>query len=558
MNRTLQAPRDRSGHGGIAAIFLLLIFGAALPTAAAAPGNYKAQRFDVTATPANGALDLKETIVFEFQSGTFRKVWRDVPSSRTDGIEILEARMDGAVLSRGEGPGHITVSGNARQKVEWNFAAVGPSVHTFELHYVARGVAYREGDTDVVRWRLLPSEHRYTIDASHIVFSTAHAEPRAIESHRVGSVSQAVAAPGVVIDAANIGSNGWMVADLRYPPGELTSSAPGWLERAQRAEALAPRWAAVGAGFFVLGVLVLLGIRAGYSAPAMPVQETPTTTAPPEALPAALAAVLAADGRARGYQSVGTLLDLADRGVLVIRELSRTLGVRRYEISQVAGRHDLEDHETAAISIAFGGRAEDVTFSRARDRLMRGGRRFATAVNADLEKRGLLEPARRAVRDRLVVVSASMLIGSALLCVGTAALIPRYQAWPFLMPLGLVVAGIGGIIMASSTSPLSDRGAMEAARWRGFKRYLRTVVAEKDDGRTAIDSRWIVYGMSLGLSYQWGRYLKAHPGAAPGWFVASADGDPAAFAAFIHTSGAASGGHGAAGAAAGGGGSGAG
>jgi hypothetical protein len=140
----------------------------AAPAAAQRPGNYKAQRFDVTLTPSGGDLDVTETIVFQFQSGSFRRVWRDIPAAKTDGIEILEARMDGVAMPRGEEEGQASVTGRSRRRVQWNFAPVGPSVHTFELRYRARGVIYREADRDVLRWRALPGEHRYTIDTSRV------------------------------------------------------------------------------------------------------------------------------------------------------------------------------------------------------------------------------------------------------------------------------------------------------------------------------------------------------------------------------------------------------
>ena len=79
MKRTTMTPRipggrDRAGHGLIAVLFAVGCW--LMPTGAAAqsPGPYKAQRFDVVITPRNGDLDVMETITFEFQSGTFRRV----------------------------------------------------------------------------------------------------------------------------------------------------------------------------------------------------------------------------------------------------------------------------------------------------------------------------------------------------------------------------------------------------------------------------------------------------------------------------------------------------
>src|SRR4029079_2062870 len=156
------------------------------PAAAAQSGAYKAQRFDVAATPRHGDLDVTETITFQFQSGTFRRVWRDIPARRTDGIEIVEARMDGQAMPRGEGEGHITVAGSSRVRVQWNFAPAGASVHTFVLHYLARGVVYREDGRDVLLGRPLRTEHRYAIDPSRIVFTADDGDALPLETHRVG------------------------------------------------------------------------------------------------------------------------------------------------------------------------------------------------------------------------------------------------------------------------------------------------------------------------------------------------------------------------------------
>jgi hypothetical protein len=101
---------------------------------------------------------------------------------------------------------------------------------------------------------------------------------------------------------------------------------------------------------------------------------------------------------------------------------------------------------------------------------------------------------------------------------------------------------------------------MAAAQWRGFKRHLKSLAAARDDrGGAVVPTRWIVYGIAIGLAHQWSRYLKKHPDAAPPWFVPSPGDSGGAFAAFVGshaaTSGSAGGGGGAA---AGGGGSGAG
>jgi Predicted membrane protein (DUF2207) C-terminal domain/Predicted membrane protein (DUF2207) N-terminal domain len=549
--------RDRSGHGLIQAGLLTAAVLAAVP-AAAAPGDYKARRFDVVARAVDGRLDVTESIAFDFQSGTFTKVWREIPATRTDGIEIVGAGMDGNPFTPGDGPGHFTVSGRTRLRVEWHFAETGPSAHRFDLRYVARGVVYREGDSEVLRWRALPAEHRYRIDASRITFEPAGAHAMPPEASRTGSVAVHASNEGVTIDATAIQSNGSIVAELRYPAGTLTRSQPAWLERQTSARALGPRWAMGGGAIFVIALLVLMVVRQGYQAPETFPDET-TTTEPPQELPAAIATALVAKARLiGGQQAIGTLLDLADRGILTVQEMPSRLGARRYELSQVPGRHDLERHEEEVLSIAFADRGDDVSFVKAAGRLRRAGRRFAAAVHADLAARGLTDPDRKAAHDRLGTVALGMIPLAVLVGAIVAALVPRYGAWPFLLPLGLAVAGIVGLVLSATTTSLSDQGLVEAARWRGFRRHLKTLASGGERSGNAIPSRWIVYAIAVGLGHQWSRYLKRNPGLAPPWFVAAGPDADAAFAAFVgsHSAGAAGGGAG--GAAAGGGGSGAG
>src|SRR5258706_15908056 len=86
--------------------------------------------------------------------------------------------------------------------------------------------------------------------------------------------------------------------------------------------------------------------------------------------------------------------------------------------------------------------------SKARVRLGRGDRRFRNAVNGDLAERGLLDGSRKAIRDRLAVISVAMLFAALFSAIGLAALIPRFEGWPLLLPLALSLCGIIGIVMA--------------------------------------------------------------------------------------------------------------
>jgi hypothetical protein len=529
-------------------------------SASAASREYVARRFDATITVLPGGdLQVTESVTFDFQSGRFEKVWREIPGRRTDGVEILEATMDDKPLTRGEGPGHIVVSGTRRTRVEWQFTPVGPSTHTFGLKYRARGVVYTDERGDVIAWRALPTDHSYRIWSSHVTLEAPDAPIRTpvVERRRIGTATVSIDERLIDVRASQIARNGWIEIETVLPARRVVSSQPAWRAQETTAAALAPRWL-IGAGTIaVLGILFVLAVRRQYDRPSVVTRESTTITLP-EPLPPALAGALINNGRAHVGHALATIVSLADRGVLAVRELPRQFGVRTYELSQVPGKHNLTAHEEATVVTAFAGRGDEVTLSKARARLARGSRRFSAAAETDLIAQGLLDPSRKAVRDRLLAVGIALLIAGGVAAIPIAALVDRYGPWPFLLTLGFVIAGFAGIIASATTTALSNDGLVRAARWRGFKRHLKTAMSERrapDGGSFTSDE--LSYAMALGLARESSRYLKRHPGALPAWFAAA--GDPieggAAFAAFIGSSGHSGGAPGASGAGAAGGGS---
>ncbi len=192
MKTTLSPNRDRRGHERrtrprIASWTVIALALLASP-AGAASKDYSADRFDVTIkVQTGGDLRVDETVTFDFASGPFTHVWRELPASRTDGIDIVQATMDGVVVPVGDGPGHITISGRNRVRVEWHFAPVEASRHTFGLSYVARGVAIPSNAGDEVAWKPLPIEHAYRIASSRIAIESpvAAEDSRILDSHKI-------------------------------------------------------------------------------------------------------------------------------------------------------------------------------------------------------------------------------------------------------------------------------------------------------------------------------------------------------------------------------------
>lgn len=532
--------------------------------AAAASKEYSADRFDVSIkVQPGGDLRVEETVVFDFTSGSFTHVWRDIPASRTDGIEVVQATMDGVALPKGDGPGHISVSGRNRVRIEWHFSPLEASRHTFGLSYIARGVGVIGTAGDEVAWNPLPVEHAYRIAATRIEIESpvAPQDTRVVQSHRLDYPPPVMAGDGMVsTEMTNIPANGWFTLSVRFAPRSVVTAGPQWQQRQDYQWAHAPRWALTAGIAFVFATVLAIGMRRSYPPPS-PMQTPPPMTTPPAPLAPAIAAAIASNGRMPETGPMSTLMDLAERGVITIRELPRHFGVRQYELSTVPGRHDLAPHEEAVVRIAFGDGPEPVTLSKARGRLVRGSRRLSSEVDSELRASGMLDEMRASGSARLKGLGVRLLLGGAVLVIPAVAMINQQGPWPLLVPLALVIGGLVAIIAGATMTVLSDQGAMAAAQWRGYRQHLKDIARARGDGQpSALPPRSLVYAVALGLAMQWSRYLKRHASAVPPWFGSIGDnpGDSAAaFASFVHTGGAGGGGGAGAGAA-GGGGSGAG
>src|SRR5688572_20488695 len=215
----------------ISGAFFFLALVLAAPAAA---NEYRAERYDSRIEVLKGGdLRVTETIVFRFEEGTFKTVFRVIPTRRTDGIEFVSAAMDGTVLPQGTGPGHVSVKRKDGLRVDWFFAPVQPSTHTFELIYISRGIVRVQGDSDVVTALALPKEHKYVIDRSTIEV-TLPAEPQSppsVNARRVETSRTEIRPGQVLVSATNIGRNGWVELSIPLPLGSVLEAPPAWQQR---------------------------------------------------------------------------------------------------------------------------------------------------------------------------------------------------------------------------------------------------------------------------------------------------------------------------------------
>ena len=524
----------------------LLVLAAA---GSAAAKDYYASRFDsrIEVQPG-GALRITETIVFVFTDGTFREVFRTIPTRRTDGVEFVSASMDGAVLPQGDAAGQVEVRRKNGLRITWHFTPVKESTHTFELTYIARGVASQEGHEERVAFMPLPREHNYRVDASRVEFVLPAAPLRqpVVSAERVdGGLTVDQSGLITTVQANNLRRNGRFTVSIPFARGSILDGAPAWQQRRAAQLEKMPLWLGAGGGIFLVCLMFLFGLRQNNDHPPAERPMDWTSLIPPEPLPPAIAGLLVTNGSVQLEHAMATIFGLAERGIVTIREEPRgTFGQRNFVIQRTRAGEHLAPHEETVLDLIFAkstGAEASVPIAKARAYLMRGWSRFKQALMGELAHAGITDSGRLAQRRRYMVTGLVLLALTGVATVLALLLVQTYGGWPLFVPLGFLVGALASFIFMSAHTPLSNDGVRRAQQWRAYKKHL--------SDPTAIESRWgssgpaeariLPFAIALGLASAWAKFMKKSKGQTPAWFHAASHGDAGpAFSVFVATGGA--------------------
>lgn len=556
----------------IATLAVGLMLALVLSGSAQAGKSYSADRFDVQVDiQPDGALIVTETVVFRFVGGPFTFAFRDLAFTELDGIEGVQAGVNGQALPPGEGPGEVEIQAGRPIRVTWHFEPLYDVTREFTLQYRVLG-AIRQQDADTLVWRAVPEEHEYSIASSTITLAFP-SSTSLVEAPRLDVPFEVVDADDAVqLTAGPLGENESVVLTARFAPGSLIQAAPAWQASAQtRAEAgrrAAPL--AVGAGVlaFALGgaVLILDAQRRRGDTPVLVLPPNPT---PPMDLPAAVVGRLT--GQGAGF--LGTLFDLAARGILEIHEERGWLGARKHTLRRAAPAEGLRAHERVLLEALFDGDKDSIDLSHVAERLSRRRSQFTDALDEEIAVRGWLDPDRQRQRRRLLGAWSLAAVASlGMILIGGVWLSSAIGQGPDAVAIPAALTGIGGgsllitIVGLGSAASLSTHtaaGADQAGRWKAFKAYLEGVARGREPAiRPDFFERYLPYAAAFGLGTRWAKTFQKLGGVPlPAWFHAL-DGSQADFGAIIpvmaSTDSSASGGAAGAGGASGGGASGAG
>lgn len=504
--------------------------------------EYVAERFDVTGTVLpDGSFEVTERIAFRFSGGDFTQVTRALPTRETDGVDVIDAAIDGQGLPRGEGPGQVEVTqSSSRTRVVFRFDPARDVVRVFTLRYRYAGVVrYGEGE-DWFVWRPYPAEFDYPIEAGEVRVTW----PQGVRTRRLPDVQGAAATTtpldqGFALTVANYRERDDDVRmTLRYEAGGFRGEEPRWQRDGRRADRLAPAFMAAAAMIAAATALALWLFFLRYRRDRVEPVPPGSVHGPPDDLPPALAGAIA-PGRVGvgGAQLLGAAFDLARRGVVTIQERAAG-GVfkKRSFVFQRGVETSLRPHERAVVDALFKDGQTEAPFTKALRHLAGRARKIGTVATVELEQAGFIDRDRREGGRALsiagfVVMGASMIL--ALVAIMTADTLGGAS---MLVPAAFGLSGLVMAITGANFSTLSRSGAASARRWNAYGKQIKD---QAKQGHVPADGeaigRMLPYAAALGVLSPFGKALeKTETRNVPPWLrTLDAAGGNASFIAMI-------------------------
>lgn len=475
----------------------LVLFCLVFPFQMAAGKSYQAERFDSDVViEEGGTLLVTETIVFQFSGGPYTYAFRQLDRSETDRIDILSAAMDGVELPRGMQAGQVEISSASDPiDVRWHFAPTTDQSRTFTLKYRVSGTTRVAGNTDQVKWYLIPGDHEYKIQSSTMMIHLPAGRTLAGAAGLTGAAWNEEATPdSLIFTAQDIPANRAAILTLSFPGGSLLTHPPAWqavqLERARQTRAAFPWAAGVGLACLILGSLGLTRFWWNNHPVRSETFEQGIITRPPNELSPAEAGALFSLPNVPLELAVATLLDLARRGWVRMEQIGHKGFLTRQVFlivrEPVVNDIPLRPHEQTAYDLVFDRQpgssqiSDSVELPKAIERLQRGLRLFSETVIETMLNGQWMDPVRRQKRRRITSWSMIGMLLSILvffISLFMIGAVSENRAFVGMLLMGfsiaLFVLSIACLSMASSWFVLTERGLRARKQWWAFADYLK-------------------------------------------------------------------------------------
>lgn len=500
-------------------ILLLLIplISILLVQPAFAAKSYYAEFFDVQIDLQDGgAAVITETVKFHFEGDPFTFAFREISARETDGLTFLEASMDGVPMSEGTQAGQVEVEGGDPLRVTWHFAQTSDAAHVFIVRYRTEGVV-RKGDADTLIWRAVPEDHEYSIERSTVMVTyppmAALLEPPSLNRDFEAAADE----NRIILSTSGLAEDEDLALTARFASDSLTQVVPQWQTKQEQANAAAARAVPVGLAAAVVtlilgGLGLLTYIRANNRELTLsPVVPSPN---PPSDLSPAIIGKLTKQPHA----FMGAIFDLAQRGVLEVREETGHWGTKKHVLVHKDHSIALTLFERGLLDALFKPDEKQINLNETAGRLAAKHDLFDEPLEQELIQRGWLDPDRKQKRTRLAGIGwISLFLAFALFMAALLLGVAQYQNMQLAvilagltgLSLGLFILSVALLIYAGTLSVLTPTGEEQAARWKGFEEYLKQVGKGREPAiRPDYFERYLAYAAVFGLGANWAKYFQ--------------------------------------------------
>lgn len=547
---------------------IALLVSLLLATPASAAKSYYAERFDVQIDlQGDGSAIVTETVQFRFSGDPFTFAFREISAAETDGLTFLDASMDGVPMPLGSGVGQVEVEAGNRLKVTWHFPPTSDAARVFTVRYRAEGVI-RKGTADTLLWRAVPEDHDYSISNSTITLTfppgaTLLEQPILSRDFEFASTDERI-----ILTASGLADDEDLILTASFSTNSLTQSAPAWQVRQEQSKAATAKALPYGFGAGMLTLILGgLGLATYARANARELNSSPVVSNPSPPSDISPAVVGKLTGQQHAF--MGAIFDLAQRGVLEVREEKGFWGSKNHALIRTQNAVSLKPFEQGFLDALFKPNETQINMNEVGMRLASKSKLLDKLLEQEFIQRGWLDLERKQKKGWLTAIGILMMFFSIAIgfigMAGGGIFLSQDFEWVTLIAAligfsaGLFIFSLLLLIYTGMFSILTLAGEEQSARWKGFADYLKQVSKGREPAiRPDYFEKYLAYAAVFGLGVGWAKYFQQLGNVPlPVWFhaMAGSDGDFGAMVAVMSASdsaGASAGGAGGGGASGGG------
>lgn len=484
---------------------------------------------DVTVLP-NGDLQIKETNVINFTSGSFTFGYRDIDMQRIDSITAVSVTENGQPLRVETG-----LAGANKYRIKYYFTPAQNQTRTFVINYTAQGATRYYAGGDQVYWSgVYADRNGFAVQDSKLTIRL----PAGATATEIGAYGPRASVTGkgesVVVATAtdSIPSGQEFEIRAQFPHGLITGSAPAWQaaydKQRDYEQNVQPK---IDLGFLLSSLLLAIGGPAAAVLLYVLRGKDPNVglvaeyvTEPPDITPGVGGTLV--DEKADLQDIIATLVDLARRGVLTMSEgqPDKKLGFSTREYSFSVGPNFASEkrgaHESQLIqALGLTQANESISLGDIKNRFYTKIPGLKRALYQELQSQGLYNHNPEAVRNSYTSMGWLIVVLGALSACLFFFVAAGLSGLALCLPVGFVISGIAVLIIAPKMPLRTRKGAEMKMRVDAFKRYLQNI-EKYENLKEATDKfdKFLPWAIALGLDKNFIAKYTAANAPVPDWY----------------------------------------